>query len=76
MADSIFDKILDKINDDFILYQVQNYTLIRASGRDVEAFLQGQLANDVCQLPSGRGQLNCRLNLKGKSAEFFFIGPA
>lgn len=48
---------------------------IRASGEDVQAFLQGQLSNDINQLQNTHFQLSAYCNPKGRMLAQFLVMP-
>jgi folate-binding protein YgfZ len=54
-------------------YSLKNYSLIKVTGKDREAFFQGQTTNDLSLISNNEGQLTCRLNRVGKLQSYFFI---
>lgn len=54
-----------------ILCDLSHIALIRASGNDSSAFLQGQFSNDVRQVSANRHQLSSYSNPKGRMLSLF-----
>lgn len=48
---------------------------IRAAGEDAQAFLQGQLSNDIAQLQNARVQISAYCNPKGRMLAQFLVIP-
>ena len=53
---------------------LKDFSLIKVTGEDREAFFQGQVTNDLSRLLLNEGQITTRLNRTGKLQSFFFIG--
>lgn len=49
--------------------------VIQASGADAQAFLQGQLSNDIRELADSRFQISAYCNPKGRMLAQFFVIP-
>ena len=56
-----------------VIADLSHYALIKASGDDVEKFLQGQLTNDIKLVNENRGQLSAYCNPKGRILANFRI---
>ena len=52
---------------------LKNRALLRVSGSDAEAFLQGQLSNDINQLGASNVQLNAYCQHQGKILALFWV---
>jgi folate-binding protein YgfZ len=52
---------------------LKNRALLRVSGSDAEAFLQGQLSNDIKKLNTSRVQLNAYCQHQGKILALFWV---
>jgi len=52
---------------------LEDFSLIKVTGEDREAFFQGQVTNDLSKLLLNEGQITTRLNRTGKLQSFFFI---
>lgn len=53
--------------------QLKDWSLVKVTGADREAFFQGQVTNDLSSLKIHQGHLSARLNRTGKLQSFFFI---
>jgi folate-binding protein YgfZ len=53
--------------------ELKNYSLIEVTGKDREAFFQGQVTNDIYSLNFGESHLTARLNRTGKLQSFFTL---
>jgi hypothetical protein len=56
-----------------IIADLSHLSLIRAEGEDVQAFLQGQLSNDVKKVDERHSQLSAYCNPKGRMLAIFRI---
>ena len=52
---------------------LEDFSLIKVTGDDREAFFQGQVTNDLSKISINEGQITTRLNRTGKLQSFFFI---
>jgi folate-binding protein YgfZ len=56
-----------------MFFHLKNRALLRVSGSDAEAFLQGQLSNDITKLNSSSVQLNAYCQHQGKILALFWV---
>ncbi|WP_158253614.1 CAF17-like 4Fe-4S cluster assembly/insertion protein YgfZ [Chromobacterium alticapitis] len=56
-----------------VLAPLDNFSLIRMEGDDAEAFLQGQLSNDIRQAQEGKAQYSTYSTAKGRMLASFLI---
>ncbi|MBI1421930.1 MAG: folate-binding protein [Gammaproteobacteria bacterium] len=76
IAFSNMQDALNRLDGDGILCSLDHLGCIRASGEDVQAFLQGQLSNDITQLHNTHVQLSAYCNPKGRMLAQFLVVPA
>ena len=58
-----------------VLCTLDHLGCIRASGPDVQTFLQGQFSNDIRQLQNTHGQISAYCNPKGRMLAQFLVLP-
>ena len=56
-----------------MFFHLKNRSLLRVSGADAEAFLQGQLSNDISKLDALSVQLNAYCQHQGKILALFWV---
>ncbi|POA98041.1 folate-binding protein [Chromobacterium sinusclupearum] len=56
-----------------VLAPLDNFVLLRVEGEDAEAFLQGQLSNDIRQIQPGEAQYSTYSTAKGRMLASFLI---
>ena len=56
-----------------MFFHLKDRALLKVSGRDSEAFLQGQLSNDISKLDASTSQLNAYCQHQGKILALFWV---
>jgi tRNA-modifying protein YgfZ len=66
---------IDQLQTRGVIASLDHLGCIRASGADVQDFLQGQLSNDIAQLQNKQVQISAYCNPKGRMLAQFLVVP-
>ena len=70
-----FAEAISRLDASGVMCSLDHLGCIRASGADVQSFLQGQLSNDINQLQGAQAQLSAYCNPKGRMLAQFLVVP-